>query len=260
VVSKLFIPTTRDLPDSLFRRILDDFLNLIFPDVCFLCATPVSRSRDCGICSLCWEKTLALQIYPPFCPSCGLPLPNFESGSIHLCGGCLQQLPPYSGARSFGHYSAEVRQIIHGLKFDGRRNLAGLLAPLLAGVFFDAWDKSDFDYITAVPLHPRRRRERGFNQSELLAQELARCIAIPYLQVLKRVRHTFPQVGLTDSQRRDNIRHAFQCNNHQQIARGRILLIDDVMTTGATVSGAAQTLIKAGARSVSVLTVARAVR
>jgi ComF family protein len=153
-----------------------------------------------------------------------------------------------------------VRQVIHGLKFDGRRNLAGLLAPLLASVFFDAWDKSDFDYITSVPLHPRRRRERGFNQSELLAQELARCVAIPYLQVLKRVRYTFPQVGLTDSQRRDNIRNAFRCNNHQQIARCRILLIDDVMTTGATVAGAAQTLLEAGAGRVSVLTAARAVR
>jgi ComF family protein len=149
---------------------------------------------------------------------------------------------------------------VHGLKFDGRRNLAGLLAPLLAGAFFDVWDRSDFDYIAAVPLHPKRRRERGFNQSELLAQELAQRIAIPYLQVLKRVRYTPPQVGLTDSQRKANIRHAFRCNNPQQIVKRRILLIDDVMTTGATVAGAAQTLIEAGAGSVSVLTAARAVR
>ena len=260
MVSKPFIPTNRDLPDSHFRRIIDGLLNLIFPDACFLCAAPVARSRDCGICSFCWEKILALRIVPPCCPSCGLPLPNFEEGSNHLCVSCIQQSPPYSGARSFGHYSAEVRQVIHGLKFDGRRNLAGLLAPLLASVFFDVWDRSDFDYIAAVPLHPKRRRERGFNQSELLAQELAQCIAIPYLKALKRVRYTPPQVGLTDSQRRENIRYAFRCNTPQQISRRRILLVDDVMTTGATIAGAAQTLIEAGAGSVSVLTAARAVR
>jgi ComF family protein len=259
-VPKPYFPTTRDLPASFLRRVLDGLLNLIYPEVCFLCATPVSRSRDCGICSHCWEKVLILRIIPPCCPSCGLPLPNFESGSDHLCGSCIQQLPPYSGARSFGYYSDEIRRVIHGLKFDGRRNLVELLAPLLAGVFFDFWDRADIDYVTAVPLHPKRRRERGFNQSELLAQALSRCIAIPYIQVLKRVRYTPPQVGLTDSQRRENIRQAFRCNNTQQVAGRRILLIDDVMTTGATVAGAAQTLMDAGAGSVSVLTAARAVR
>jgi ComF family protein len=153
-----------------------------------------------------------------------------------------------------------MRRVIHGLKFEGRRNLIGLLAPLLAGVFFDFWDRADFDYITAVPLHPKRQRERGFNQSELLAQELARRVAIPYRRVLKRVRYTLPQVGLTDALRKENIRHAFRCCHPEQIAKRRILLIDDVMTTGSTVAGAGQALIDAGAESVSVLTAARAVR
>jgi ComF family protein len=189
-----------------------------------------------------------------------LPLPNFEDGSNHLCGSCIQQLPPYSGARAFGHYSAEMRQVIHGFKFEGRRNLARLLAPLLAGVFFDSWDRADIDYITAVPLHAKRQRERGFNQSELLAQALARCVAIPYRQVLKRVRYTLPQVGLTDFRRKENIRHAFRCYRPQQISSRRILLVDDVMTTGSTVASAAQALLESGAASVAVLTAARAVR
>jgi ComF family protein len=260
VVSKPFFLTARDLPDSFCRKIFDGFLNLVYPDACFLCATPVFRSREYGVCSLCWQKILALKILSPRCPSCGLPLPNFEEDSNHLCGSCLQQLPSYSGARSFGYYAAEVRRVIHELKFDGRRHLVELLAPLLAGVFGDSWDRSDFDYITAVPLHPKRRRERGFNQAELLAKGLCQRIAIPYIHTLKRLQYTLPQVGLTDSQRRANIRQAFHCIDPQKIAKCRILLIDDVMTTGATVAGAAQTLVKAGAGSVSVLTVARTVR
>jgi ComF family protein len=260
VVSKPFFPTTKDLPDSLFRRFFDGCLNLIYPESCFLCAAPIVRSRDCGICSLCWGKFLALRINPPYCPSCGLPLPNFGAEATHLCVHCIQQMPSYSGARSFGYYSEEVRRVIHGLKFEGRRNLVGLLAPLLAGVFLGSWHRSEFDSITAIPLHADRRRERGFNQSELLAQALALCVALPCRLLLKRIRNTPPQVGLTDSQRRENIRQAFCCIDPAKITEQRILLIDDVMTTGATVAGAAQTLLDAGAARVAVLTIARAIR
>lgn len=153
-----------------------------------------------------------------------------------------------------------MRRLIWGLKFDGRRNLADLLGPLLADVFFEFWDRGDFDFIVAVPLHPKRRRERGFNQSELLARALAHHIAIPPLRALLRIRSTRPQVGLTDLQRRENVRKAFRCSAHGQIAKRRILLIDDVMTTGATVISAAETLLEAGAGSVSVLTAARAAK
>jgi ComF family protein len=260
VVPKPYFATTRDLTDSHFRRILDGLLNLFYPDTCLICAQPVSRSRDCGVCSNCWHNLLALRITPPQCPSCGLPLPNFNDDSEHLCLVCSQQLPPFSGARSFGYYSAELRQVIHALKFQGRKNLVGLLAPLLAGAFWDSWDRADFDFIVSVPLYVRRRRERGFNQSELLARFLARLIALPNIRALRRVRPTRPQVGLTDIQRQENVRNAFRCNNPQEIMSRRILLIDDVMTTGATVASAAHALMEAGASRVSVLTAARATR
>ncbi len=167
-------------------------------------------------------------------------------------------MPPYAGARSFGYYMAELSGLIQGLKFRGRRNLAGLLAPLLAGTFFETWSREDFDFVTPVPLHPKRKRERGYNQSELLARLLARQIATPYCDTLVRTRSTLPQVGLTDSQRLENVRKAFRRVNPQQIRAQRILLIDDVMTTGATVGSAAQALLEGGALRVSVLTVARA--
>jgi ComF family protein len=260
VVPRSYFATTRDLTDSHFRRILDGLLNLIYPDACLICAQTVSRRRECGVCGKCWGNLLALKINPPQCPSCGLPLPNFNEDSEHLCLNCSQQLPAYSGARSFGYYSAELRNVIQALKFQGRENLVDLLAPLLARVFFDSWDRTDFDSIAAIPLHPQRRRERGFNQSELLARSLSNLVAIPYASVLHRVRPTQPQVDLTDRQRWENVRNAFRCKKPAEISGRRVLLIDDVMTTGATAASAAQTLLDSGVRHVSVLTVARATR
>jgi ComF family protein len=166
-------------------------------------------------------------------------------------------MPPYAGARSFGYYAAELSGIIQGLKFKGRRNFAGLLAPLMSETFFGSWCREDFDLIVPVPLHWKRKRERGYNQSELLARLLAGQIAIPYIHALIRVRPTLPQVGLTDSQRFENLRDAFRCAKTNKISGRRVLLIDDVMTTGATVASAAQTLLEGGAMRVSVLTVAR---
>lgn len=246
------------MPDSGARRILNGLLNLIYPDVCMLCSIPVSRYQDCGICGSCWDKAVALRIVAPRCASCGIPLRNFQDSSEHLCGNCILQMPPYAGARSFGSYTGELRRLIQGFKFQGRRNLAKLLGPLLADAFFDSWRKEDFDLIVPVPLHARRKRERGYNQSELLARSLSRRTAIPCRRPLIRVRSTLPQVGLTDSQRLQNVRKAFRCTSSRQISERRILLIDDVMTTGATAASASRALLEGGARRVSVLTAARA--
>ncbi len=257
---KPFFPATRDLPASRIEIIFDGLLNLIYPDVCFICSMPVARRRDCGICAGCWSKAVALQILPPRCSSCGLPFHSFQDDSEHLCGSCILQIPPYSGARSFGYYTAELSQLVQALKFKGRRNLVGLIAPLLTRTFFENWGREEFDMIVPVPLHSRRRRERGYNQSELLARSLARRLALPCEPALIRTRPTLPQVGLTDSQRQENVRNAFECRDAAQISKRRILLVDDVMTTGATVSSAARTLMERGALRVSVLTVARAAK
>jgi ComF family protein len=253
-------PTTRDLPSSLLQRVLDGLLNLVYPERCILCAAPVARRHECSVCGDCWARAVALKIAPPRCSSCGLPFQNFGEASEYLCGHCILQIPPYSGARSFGYYTAELSRMIQALKFQGRRNVAGLLAPLLAGTFFENWGRGDFDLLVPVPLHPKRKRERGYNQSELLTRFLSRQIAVPWLPALVRVRPTAPQVGLTDSQRQENVRKAFRSRNPLQISKLRILLIDDVMTTGATVASAARALRDAGALRVSVLTVARAAK
>jgi len=260
VISKPYFPTIRDLPESYPRRLLDSLLNLVFPGNCFICSVAVARHQDCGICSGCWGKALALKIVPPRCPSCGLPLQNFEDDQEHLCGECILRPPPFAGARSFGYYTAELARIIQELKFHGRRDQIKLLAPLLTAAFFESWSREDFDCIVPVPLHARRRSERGYNQSELLAKALERQIAVPFCAALRRIRRTLPQVGLSHSERTENVRKAFQCTSARQIAKKRILLIDDVMTTGATVASAAHTLLDGGALRVSVLTVARAAK
>lgn len=257
---KPYFPTTRDLPESFIQRVLDSLLNLIYPEICFICSAPLARRRDCAVCASCWDKIVRLRIAKPWCSSCGLPFQGLKDDTEQLCGVCSLELPPYAGARSFGYYSAEMSSLVQGLKFHGRRNLIGLMAPLLAIAFSDSWDREEFDLVVPVPLHPKRKRERGFNQAELLAHSLAFRIALPCCNnTLIRARSTLPQVGLTDSQRLENVRKAFRCENSRQVAQQRVLLVDDVMTTGATAASAAQALLEGGALRVSVLTLARAV-
>jgi ComF family protein len=261
VVPKPYFPTTRDLPFTYPQRLLDSILNLVYPDTCFLCSVPVARHQDCGVCAGCWDKALALQIKRPRCSCCGIPFHNFEEEAEHLCGDCILRLPPYAAARSFGYYTAELSGLIQGLKFQGRRNLIGLLAPLLASTFFETWGREEFDLLAPVPLHPKRRRERGYNQAELLASALSRRIAVPFCaDAIARIRPTLPQVGLSEPQRQENVSNAFRCRHPQRISKKRILLIDDVMTTGATAASAARCMLDGGALRVSVLTLARAER
>lgn len=257
---KLLLPTSRDLPSSPVRRIGDSLLNLFFPDSCLVCAAPSSRLQDRGICGGCWEKVLQLRITGASCPSCGLPFRSFEDGPGHLCGRCTIIPPPFSGARSFGWYSSELSRVIRAMKFDGRRDLAKLLAPLLASTLL-AWSgPHEIDLIVPVPLHSKRKKERGYNQAALLGRVLARLVGLPLADgALKRVRHTQPQVGLSDLERTQNLRHAFRCTLPEAAKGARVLLVDDVMTTGSTAASAAEALLEGGALRVLILTVARAV-
>jgi len=260
VSSRTNVPSRRQFPASPVRRAGDGILNLIFPDRCLLCDAPVSRLSDSSVCGSCWDSAVNLRLQPPCCPSCGLPfqMPAQEPG--HLCGGCSVQTPPFSGSRSFGYYAAQLSRLVQAFKFEGRRDLARPLAALLASAYLEAWHREDFELAVPVPLHPRRRRERGFNQSKLLAAALQEQLMLPYSEApLCRTRDTPPQVGLPDAERYRNLRSAFRCDRSGMVRGRRILLIDDVMTTGATVSSATEALLDAGARSVSVLTVARAV-
>jgi ComF family protein len=187
-----------------------------------------------------------------FCSSCRTPFENsFPLDEAGRCALCRSGLRGFDAAYSFGAYEGVLRDLIHLLKYGRVRTLAGPLSGLLA----QALPRDEvFDATVPVPLYWLRRMKRGFNQSELLARGLARRTGIPMLKALGRVRPTPTQAGLSNSARRQNVAKAFRS---QSVQGKRILLIDDVMTTGATAAACALALKQAGARRVALLTVAR---
>ncbi|HLY16718.1 MAG TPA: ComF family protein [Bryobacteraceae bacterium] len=166
-----------------------------------------------------------------------------------LCRGGMRG---FDEAYCYGAYEGTLRKLIHLFKYAGMRRLARPLGALAAAAL--PRDRQ-FDAVAAVPLHWRRRWQRGFNQSELLARAIARRRGIPVIPALRRASSTRAQAGLSNAQRRENVTGAFRAR--RRLAGLRILLVDDVMTTGATAGACARALKKAGARSVSLLALAR---
>jgi ComF family protein len=188
---------------------------------------------------------------------CRTPFRNrFPLDSEGRCALCRSGLRGFDAAFCFGAYEGVLRELIHLLKYGKVKTMAGPLGGLLAAAL-PAGER--FDAVTAVPLHWRRQWQRGFNQSDLLARALSRRRGIPAVSLLKRVRSTAPQAGLSNTARRRNVTAAFGGRRRAgQLAAGkRILLIDDVMTTGATAAACALALKRAGAAKVALLTVAR---
>jgi ComF family protein len=160
----------------------------------------------------------------------------------------------FDAAYCFGFYEGALRELIHLLKYDGMKPLAGPLSAYLSRAL--PLDES-FDAVVPMPLHWRRRFQRGFNQAAVLAQDVARRRKIPVLHAVRRVRDTRTQTGLTNAKRRENVSGAFRAGHGSPLEGLRILLVDDVMTTGATGSACASALKRAGAKSVTMLTLAR---
>lgn len=205
----------------------------------------------------------------PQCDCCGLPFASARplDSSSPKCGGCRKNLPAFDGARSYGIYAGNLRQAILRLKFSREERLGARLGAMLRVPWESLPVKAEFGpaLIVPVPLHRLRRRERGFNQSELLADGLIRTwkrhgAAAPELAAggLVRQRATPPQTGLSVSARRENLRGAFEVPAPEVVRQRVLVLVDDVMTTGATLSACARALRRAGAAQILGLTVARA--
>lgn len=171
-----------------------------------------------------------------------------------LCTVCRESMVNFDAAYSFGSYEGSLRKLIHLLKYAKVESLALPLSRLLLRAM-----PSDerFDVVIAMPMHWRKRWERGFNQAELLARPVAKQCRLKLSNQLRRKRYTKAQAGLTEAQRRDNLKNSFGVKSARQIAGKRILLIDDVFTTGATLRSAAEALKAAGAAHVTALTLAR---
>ena len=195
----------------------------------------------------------------PGCAVCGEPFPGL--GGTLPCDACRRSPPPYAFARAVAEYRDGMREAIHALKFGGRPVLATPLGRLLAEAGARALPVPPGDWVEGlvpVPLHPARLAERGFNQAELLAAPCAARWRVPLLpHALIRLRATRPQTDLDPAARRANVRDAFRVRRPPAVEGRRVLLVDDVLTTGATVGAAARALRAAGAAAVGVLTLAR---
>lgn len=173
------------------------------------------------------------------------------------CALCRRGLRGFDAAYSFGFYEDELRELIHLFKYGRIETLAKPLGKLLASALPR---EQSFDVIVPMPLHWRKRWQRGFNQSALLAREIGRRTNVPVSGLLRRIKNTAAQAGLTNAKRRLNVSGAFQAKRRAALTGQRVLLIDDVMTTGATAASCARALKRAGAAQVTLLTLARADR
>lgn len=196
-------------------------------------------------------------IEAPFCKTCGMPF-SFEIANDALCAACMDREPVFEASRSAVMYNDASRKMILAFKYGDRLHAVKTFAPWMMRAGQSLINQADF--IIPVPLHNRRLRERRFNQSALLAQEIARKSGKAYIpDLLQRTRHTIPQQGLNYKERGKNVHGAFEVNeNHLHAVKGRvILLIDDVYTSGATLNECARVMKQAKAAIVNVLTIAR---
>jgi competence protein ComFC len=236
--------------------VLTDCLNLLYPPVCQLCRSQRAEARDGFVCGQC--RSHVRFIRPPFCERCGLPFAG-ELTTTFVCTNCKALELHFTSARSAVVARSVVREAIHRFKYSRalwfENFLASLLvreaAPVLrAGA---AWN-----YIVPVPLHPVKWHEREFNQAALLAAQLARATKIPlHEKILRRVNPTATQTLLTRDERAANMKSAFVVRQGARLEGKRIVLVDDVFTTGATTNACAKALQVAGAAEVCVWTVAR---
>jgi ComF family protein len=234
---------------------LNDVSDVIFPPRCLGCGEifhPLNRKVFCPAC----EEEVKF-ITGSLCPVCGTTFSDSPAGS-HLCGDCLENEPYFSRARAVFSYETIILDVIHQFKYGSNISVGALLASLMADFSFPDVDFSDHSLIIPVPLHIKRLRQRGFNQSLLLARALAKKWQIPVnFSLLKRHKFTLTQTGLHKTDRKQNIKGVFEVSDKKNIADKNVILVDDVYTTGATINECAKTLTKAGAQKVTVLTLAR---
>ncbi|MCF6290474.1 MAG: ComF family protein [Desulfobacterales bacterium] len=226
---------------------------ICFPSSCLGCAASLAGRSPPYFCPACAREIIAVR--QPFCPVCGRPFFS-ASGPGHLCGTCLATGRNFSRARAVALYQGALVQAIHTFKYTG--HTGGLSSFAVLKDLLGPGDLLRPDLIVPVPLHPRRLKERGFNQALLLARAFfpARRHRI-VAALLQRKRYTPPQTTLSGPARRKNVRSAFRVKAPAQLVGQTVLLVDDVYTTGATVDECARVLVRAGARKVEVLTLAR---
>jgi len=231
-------------------------LDLLYPPHCCHCEAPLAGTKNRVLCPQCLHELASSRICPPFCPVCGLPYEAHVDRTA-TCLACRTRPPHFDMARAVFSYAGPAGSLVKKFKFHGDYFLGSLLLRRAIELCWLPDDLDGFDCIVPVPLHGRRERERGYNQAALLAGTLARFAGVPLRgRALERRRHTDQQARLGTPGRWRNIRGAFAPGS-QGVAGEHVLLVDDVLTTGATASECARVLKHMRAARVCVLTLVR---
>jgi len=238
------------------KKIVSGFVDILFPPECPACGAVLITGEGHSFCSECLS-TMNF-ITSPLCTSCGLPFTE-AGGANHLCEDCILSTPSFSMARALGKYEETLLDVIHLFKYHGKISVGETLGRMMARTSYDSLVIGDYSLIMPVPLHPKRLRERGFNQSLILARQISKIFSIPldFITLRRKIR-TEAQVNLSRQKRVDNVKGAFEVAGRNGIEDKKILLIDDVYTTGSTAKECSEILMQNGAEEVAVLTLARA--
>jgi competence protein ComFC len=228
-------------------------VSLFYPPFCAACSGSVGPGES--LCASC--VATASRIRPPFCAKCSQPFAGAITDSF-TCANCEDRVLHFDAAVSAYRSRGVVRKVVHDFKYARQLHLRHLLGRWLAEALEDPRLLGRrFDFIVPVPLHPTRKRERGFNQAELVALVLRRLTGLPLQGALQRTRYTTTQTQFDRNERMENLRGAFRLRRGSNVRDLRMLLVDDVLTTGSTLSECALVLKKAGALSVHAVTAAR---
>ena len=235
----------------------DSALRALFDPSCASCRGPIGPHRIGVVCGECWDTVR--RVTPPWCDRCGEPYRSWRhasDGSGSRCPRCVAQPPHYDVARALGLYEGALREMVHALKYSGHRSLGTPLGALMRSA--DPRLLAAADVVVPVPLHPWRQLRRGFNQ----ADELARALGRPVWRPLRRRTLGVPQAKLSGDERRTHVRTAYGLSKIRAIVQARrpkyVVLVDDVMTTGATIDACSRVLRESGVEWIGALTLARA--
>jgi competence protein ComFC len=233
---------------------LSAIVSLLYPPVCTNCAEPVAAGEY--LCDACDDKIV--RIVPPFCAKCSEPFAGAITNPFD-CANCAHRKLHFDAAVAAYRSRGIVRRVVLDFKYGRQMHLRHLVASWLFAALNDSRLRGrEFDIIVPVPLHPARERERGFNQASLLAELISAKMSILTKPLLERIRYTTTQTAFDRAERMENLRGAFRLRRNATVRHLRVLLIDDVLTTGSTVSECARILKEGGALSVHAATAARA--
>jgi len=247
----------------MIKYLIEGLLNLVFPLDCKICQRPIRESAGYPVCEECLKDIELIE--EPYCIKCSKPL-SLTTDSIlleqdFLCLDCKNRTYSFEFSRSVGKYQGVLKECIHLLKYHKEKNLAKPLGKLLTRYLLSYPDFLKLvEVIVPVPLHEKDWKERGFNQSLLLSKIIGDYFSIPVREkALMKNRFTISQINLSREDREKNIFQAFSVNRPEEIKNKKVLIVDDVFTTGSTVEECAKELKRTGANKVFVLTLARSV-